>query len=99
MGYDLLNEPWPGSDVASCASTAGCPTFDTAKLAPFYRRVISRIRAAERRHLVFYEPNVLFNFDANTNLPDLGFTRLGMSFHDYCLLGLVSGGPSTCGGG
>jgi endoglycosylceramidase len=96
MGYDLLNEPWPGSDVATCANTAGCPTFDTAKLAPFYRRVISRIRAAEGRHLVFYEPNVLFNFDANTNLPDLGFTRLGMSFHDYCLVGLVSGAPSTC---
>ncbi len=96
MGYDLLNEPWPGSDVATCTSTAGCPTFDTAKLAPLYRRVISRIRAAEGRHLVFYEPNVLFNFDANTNLPDLGFTRLGMSFHDYCLVGLVSGAPSSC---
>jgi endoglycosylceramidase len=97
MGYDLLNEPWPGSDVATCTNTMGCPTFDTAKLAPFYRRVISRIRAVERRHLVFYEPNVLFNFDADTNLPDMGFTRLGMSFHDYCLVGLVSGAPSTCG--
>ena len=96
MGYDLLNEPWPGSDFSTCTSTAGCPTFDTAKLAPFYRRVIARVRAVEGRHLIFYEPNVLFNFDADTNLPDLGSSRLGMSFHDYCLVGLISGAPSTC---
>ena len=96
MGYDLLNEPWPGSDFPTCANTAGCPTFDTGELASFYERVISRIHAAERRHLVFYEPNVLFNFGANTNLPDLGFKRLGMSFHNYCLTGLISGAPTNC---
>jgi endoglycosylceramidase len=96
LGYDLLNEPWPGSDFSTCLNTVGCPTFDTAKLAPFYRRVIVRIRDVERRHIVFYEPNVLFNFDVNTRLPDLGFSNLGFSFHDYCFLGLVSGAPSTC---
>lgn len=96
LGYDLLNEPWPGSDYTTCINTAGCPTFDSAELGRFYRRVIGRIRRAERRHLVFYEPNVLFNFDAKTNLPDLGSRRLGFSFHDYCFLGLVSGAPSNC---
>ena len=96
LGYDLLNEPWPGTDFTGCLNTAGCPTFDTAKLAPFYRRVITRIRGADPGHLVFYEPNVLFNFDVDTNLPDLGSRRLGFSFHDYCLLGLISGAPSTC---
>ncbi|MGH2975586.1 MAG: cellulase family glycosylhydrolase, partial [Solirubrobacterales bacterium] len=95
-GYDLFNEPWPGSDLSTCLSTAGCPTFDTAKLAPFYRRVIARIRGIERRHLIFYEPNVLFNFDANTSLPDLGFKRLVFGFHDYCLVGLIKGVPSGC---
>jgi endoglycosylceramidase len=96
LGYDLLNEPWPGSAFSSCRTTAGCPTFDSARLAPFYRRSIRRIRAVDRSHLVFYEPNVLFNFDADTNLPDLGSKRLGFSFHDYCFLGLVGGGPSNC---
>ena len=75
----------------------GLPDLRHGQARPLLQRVISRIRAVERRHLVFYEPNVLFNFGADTNLPDLGFTRLGFSFHDYCLLGLVSGGPSTCG--
>jgi endoglycosylceramidase len=96
LGYDLLNEPWPGTDFTGCLNVSGCPTFDTAKLGPFYRRVIRRIRGVERRHLVFYEPNVLFNFDVDTKLPDLGSRGLGFSFHDYCFLGLVSGAPSSC---
>jgi endoglycosylceramidase len=58
--------------------------------------VIEAIRDAERRHLIFYEPNVLFNFDVDTRLPDLGSHGLGLSFHDYCLVGLVSGAPSNC---
>jgi endoglycosylceramidase len=96
LGYDLLNEPWPGSGFADCFNIAGCPAFDRNELAPFYRSVIGRIREADRSHLVFYEPNVLFNFDANTNLPDLGYRHLGFSFHNYCFPGLVGGAPPTC---
>ncbi|MGZ8665996.1 MAG: cellulase family glycosylhydrolase [Solirubrobacterales bacterium] len=95
LGYDLLNEPWPGSAFTSCLNAAGCPTFDETALASFYRRVIGAIRGADRRHIVFYEPHVLYNFGAETNLPDLG-KNLGFSFHDYCFLGLVSGTPATC---
>jgi endoglycosylceramidase len=95
LGYDLLNEPWPGSDFPTCASTAGCPAFDQAKLATMSRRMITAIRGVERRHIVFYEPNVLFNFDVATNLPDLG-SNLGFSFHDYCLTGVIQGAPAGC---
>ena len=95
LGYDLLNEPWPGSAFASCRNTAGCPAFDNTRLAPFYRRVIGAIRKTDGRHIVFYEPHVLYNFGAETNLPDLG-KHLGFSFHDYCFLGLVAGSPPTC---
>src|SRR5919197_3131423 len=83
IGYDLLNEPWPGTNWAPCATSAGCPAFD-ATLADFERRVIAAIRKADKKHLVFYEPNVLFNFGNPTHLPDLGDARAGMSFHDYC---------------
>jgi len=97
LGYDLLNEPWPGSTWSTCANTSGCTGFDRGSLAPMYRKVIQQIRRVEKRHIVFYEPNVLFNFDANTTLRDLGFRNLGFSFHVYCLIGLVGGGaPGTC---
>jgi endoglycosylceramidase len=83
IGYDLFNEPWPGTNYAACVTAAGCPAFD-ATLAAFQKKAISAIRKADKRHLVFYEPNVLFNFGNPTHLPDLGDARSGMSFHNYC---------------
>jgi endoglycosylceramidase len=84
LGYDLLNEPWPGTVWEPCANPVGCPEFD-GKLAQFSKRTLTAIRAADPETLVFYEPNVLFNDGADTQLPDFGDTGLGMSFHDYCL--------------
>ncbi len=95
LGYDLMNEPWPGSVYETCLSTVGCPDFDQNKLAPMWARTIAAIRDVESRHIIFSEPNVLFNFGVNTNLPDLG-SNLGFSFHDYCLTGLIPGAPPTC---
>lgn len=51
IGYDLLNEPFPGSlflapDVA-----------DRHDLDPFYRRLIARLAPLDRAHLFFVEPN------------------------------------------
>ena len=99
LGYDILNEPWPGSGFAACANVAGCPTFDHSSMEPFYRRVIPRLRSTDPRHIVFYEPHVGFDFDADTNIRDLGFRNLGFSFHDYCVLTVssqISGTPATC---
>ena len=61
--------------------------------------MIRAIRAAGGRRTIYYEPHVLFNFGADTNLPDLnggGERNLGFSFHDYCLAGLIAGAPSSC---
>jgi endoglycosylceramidase len=87
MGYDLMNEPWPGTAWSTCANPAGCPLFDSQMLAPFHQRVLNRIRQSEPQKLVWYEPNVLFNFGADSQHPDLGDPRLGFSFHVYCLAG------------
>jgi endoglycosylceramidase len=84
MGYDLLNEPWPGDGWQTCANTEGCPLFDEQKLTPFSRRVYKRIRESDRRRIVWYEPNVLFNNGPKTHHGDIG-PRAGMSFHVYCL--------------
>jgi endoglycosylceramidase len=58
-------------------------------LAPFYQRVIARIRQDNRSQLVWYEPNVLFNFGADTNLPALGDRAAGLTFHVYCTPGVA----------
>jgi endoglycosylceramidase len=89
LGFDLLNEPWPGTPWATCLMTAGCPAFDTGMMAPFYQRVIAQIRSVERQKLIWYEPNVLFNFGADTDIPALGDRSAGFSFHLYCTPGLA----------
>jgi endoglycosylceramidase len=84
LGYDLLNEPWPGSTWQQCANPAGCPEFD-GRMSQFVQRVLAAIRGADPRSLVWYEPNSLFNNGAATQLADFKDAHAGMSFHDYCL--------------
>jgi endoglycosylceramidase len=95
-GYDLLNEPWPGSafNTDGCLNTAGCSTFDSTTLAPFDERVIDEIRNVDPETLIFYEPLVTFDFGADSKLPDTGDQAAGFSFHNYCLPGAL-GGPGS----
>jgi endoglycosylceramidase len=99
LGYDLFNEPWPGSQWSTCANPAGCPPaagFDTAVLDPFYRQLVSSIRSADPAHLIVYEPNLLFDYGANTQdgSPDRNAV---FGFHDYCLGGVFPGGGESQG--
>ena len=89
LGYDLFNEPWPGSDWPNCTGPLGCPAFEQQKLAPMQGKAIAAIRQVDRRHLVWYEPVVLTNFGAGQNHPDTGDPRAGLSFHIYCVAGGV----------
>jgi endoglycosylceramidase len=85
LGYDLLNEPWPGTVWQPCLTPpSGCPAQDV-KLDGYYARVTRAIRAQDRSHLVFGEPYVLFNFgDAGTNVTRPGGDRAsGLSNHLY----------------
>jgi endoglycosylceramidase len=96
MGYDLINEPWPGSAFATqgCANPAGCPVFDSTTLTEFSLRVLAAIREVDARTLVFYEPLVTFDFGADTAHGDTGDANAGFSFHNYCLPGAF-GGPGS----
>lgn len=83
LGYELMNEPFPGSDWKACAGADGCPDLDADRLTPFSRRMLAAIRGADAGHLVWYEPWVLFDAGADTHVRALGDARVGMSFHDY----------------
>jgi endoglycosylceramidase len=91
VGYDLVNEPWPGSVYPSCASTAGCPAFDSGPLTDFTRATIQAIRKADARTLAWYEPLLTFDFGADTSHGDPQDERAGFSFHIYCLPGAFGG--------
>jgi endoglycosylceramidase len=93
LGYDVFNEPYPGSDYLSCFPPQGCPADDTSKLAPFMRASIDAIHLADPTHLAFYEPWLMFDYGAPTGLGDFADGMSGMSFHDYCLA--TVGAPET----
>jgi endoglycosylceramidase len=95
LGWEILNEPWPGSQTATCASPIGCPPggFDQTALTNFYRRVIRAIRSVDPVHPVIYEPNLLFDFGADTKLGDVGDANAIFAFHNYCF-GAMPGVPA-----
>ena len=84
VGYDLLNEPWPGSQFATCANPAGCPVFDQTALMPLYDKATTAIRRSDPQRVVWVEPHAIFNDGAQTNLGPFTDKQIGLSFHQYC---------------
>ncbi len=93
LGYELLNEPSAGAQFLSCLTSTGCPAFD-AQLTAFHRRLARAIRTVDRRTLIFYEPDVGFDFGVATRVGGLGHGPAGFAFHDYCLSASPNGCPS-----
>jgi endoglycosylceramidase len=84
FGYDIFNEPFPGSAAARCLWPGGSKKFDRT-LSAFSGRVLAAIREVDLRTLVFYEPNVLFDYGADTQHEALHDPAIGLSFHAYCV--------------
>ncbi len=87
LALEILNEPWPGSRWPTCFSTIGCPSggFDQTSFTHFYRRIIPALRSADPRHLIAYEPNLLYDYGYPTRLGPLPDPNLLFAFHNYCL--------------
>ena len=85
LGYEVMNEPWPGNSWSGCLSGTGCSQLEASELEPFYTKAATAIRAVDRYHLIFFEPFVLFNFGlAPTHLAlPRGITGDGLAFHQY----------------
>jgi endoglycosylceramidase len=55
VGFDLMNEPWPGSAF-------GQEDWDQTVLVPFYRRVIDAVREVCSDRVFFLEPSRAYEF-------------------------------------
>jgi endoglycosylceramidase len=98
LGYDVLNEPWPGTQIATCLNPAGCPVFDQTALQPLYEKVLKAVRAVDRDRILWVEPHAIFNDGAQTSLTSFGDPEVGLSFHHYCTSATFthsSGGTAT----
>ena len=92
VGYDLVNEPFPGTtgDAVgydqTCVAAAGCPGYDRATLQPFETVLARAIRRVDPRRPVFYEPTIFFNGGIPNGFaaPPADVRPAGLSFHDQC---------------
>jgi endoglycosylceramidase len=85
LGYDLVNEPWPGPRYPACLAD-GCPELSREVLADVEGKAMKAIRQSDSQHLLFYEPFLTTDFGPPVQLPNpTGDPRAGMSFHDYCV--------------
>lgn len=87
MGYDLINEPWPGSSWPFCLDPQGCQRFEDNKLQAMYQKVLTGIRSVDPDNLVWLEPQILFDFGVSSHLGErrIDDSQLGLSWHNYCL--------------
>ena len=95
MGYDVFNEPFPGTPYATCFPPLGCPLTDTLSLKPFMDEVVRAIHKVDPHHIAFVEPFVTFDYSAPTYLGRVGDGAVGFSFHPYCLAALNLPVPDT----
>jgi endoglycosylceramidase len=73
IGYDLLNEPFPGSRLTELDN------FDRSYLQPFYEKLIEAMLDADSGHLFFFEPNAMrTNVYAGSGFPS-GFTSFSIT--------------------
>lgn len=84
-GYDVINEPAPGYEYVSCFLAHGCQDFDQI-LENFENTMQAGIRQVDTRHIIWFEPNILFDFGIPSYLNgSAGAANVGLSWHDYCL--------------
>ncbi len=78
VGFDLLNEPWPGSAL-------GDPRFDNEVLFPFYLRVIDAIDEVCPGRVFFVEPLITFSLGLSDplELPEDARDRVVLAPHHY----------------
>jgi endoglycosylceramidase len=85
LGYELMNEPWPGATWQPCVAPAGCVDLEQSLLVPFHRKATAAIRAVSPSQQVYVEPFVLFNFGQSaTSIPGADPDNV-LSFHSYAL--------------
>ncbi|MGJ8669655.1 MAG: cellulase family glycosylhydrolase, partial [Oceanococcus sp.] len=87
LGYDLMNEPWAGSQYATCFKLEGCPQFDIFVLQSAMDMFARAVRSVDTDAIVFYEPQFTFDGGAKTWLsaPPEDVGSAAFSWHDLCI--------------
>ena len=95
LGYEIMNEPFPGSTWKECtykvsdtpfSFSKGCKNFSRTQLAAFYQKIIPVINQTDPKAIVSFEPVVFVAFNGPVYLPKLEGTNLSFNYHNYNLV-------------
>lgn len=91
MGYDLMNEPFPGNDFIDCVLNWGCKDHDLNELQAFQTHMLNGIRQVDANNIVWYESQGPAGFGIPSALGEVPVEddNIGYSFHNYCALGAM----------
>lgn len=86
MGYDILNEPWPGSAYVPCYLHRDLPSCANArdKLDQLHSLAGAAIEANHPGAIVHYEPYSMWNMGFDTAPAAPSTTNHALSWHVYC---------------
>ncbi len=88
IGYDIMNEPWPGSTWIP--TLVGSGFFAEQQLAPMYNQVAAAIRSVDPNTTLYIEPanpgaveegNI---FGLPVNIGTIDDPNIVLAFHNYC---------------
>jgi endoglycosylceramidase len=99
IGYELLNEPWPGNIFQDFGLLAQPGKSDVQNLAPMYEKLAAAIRSVDDDKIIFFEPTVtdevFLAYLGLTQVPggSVYNNRSVLSYHVYCGLTNPNGDP------
>eukprot|EP01102_Stenamoeba_stenopodia_P008003 TRINITY_DN2266_c0_g1_i1.p1 TRINITY_DN2266_c0_g1~~TRINITY_DN2266_c0_g1_i1.p1 ORF type:complete len:535 (-),score=83.50 TRINITY_DN2266_c0_g1_i1:97-1647(-) len=99
IGYELINEPWPGDIYGDPRLLVDRGYADRVNLAPLYERLNSVIRANDNDHIIFFERTLAdllggIGLETGPGGPDYK-DRQVYSYHIYCAPKNSSGDPGN----
>ena len=89
VGYEIMNEPYPGTVCKAKKLGDECILFDQRVYAKFIEMVSSKIRNVDSKTLIFFEPSVFFDFGTATHVIPPSVPNVGFSFHPYLTMSHV----------
>lgn len=99
MGYDIINEPWPGSAYPLCYLAMGDCGPAKAKLDGLHQKAADAIIAKDPNAIIHYEPYSMWNTGLNTNpaAPKVADTAgTALSWHVYCTANALFNNYAGC---
>ncbi|WP_448852316.1 cellulase family glycosylhydrolase [Corynebacterium sp. 335C] len=97
MGFDIINEPWPGSAYPLCYLAMGDCGPASDKLNELHEKVGQAIVAQDPDAIVHYEPYSMWNMGFNTRPARPNVDNAALSWHVYCPTNAVAGTYHGCG--